>query len=72
MKQGDCQAAFREAHTMKGFVSNLGMMELYEAVSTVVEILRTGNMEVSQQMRILDEIYAKDRKILEEIKGHTI
>ena len=72
MKQGDCQAAFREAHTMKGFVSNLGMMELYEAVSAVVEILRTGNMEVSQQMQILDEIYAKDRKILEEIKSHTI
>ena len=67
MKQGDCQAAFREAHTMKGFVSNLGMIELYEAVSAVVEILRTGNMEVSQQMQILDEIYAKDRKILEEI-----
>ena len=29
-------------------------------------------MEVSQQMQILDEIYAKDRKILEEIKSHTI
>lgn len=72
LKQGDCQAAFHQAHTMKGFVSNLGMIELYEAVCTIVEMLRTGNMEVSQQMQLLDEIYTKDRKLLEEIKSHTI
>lgn len=72
LKQGDCQTAFHKAHTMKGFVSNLGMVELYEAVSAVVEMLRAGNMEVSQQMQALEEIYDKDRKILEEIKSHTI
>ena len=67
LEEGDCKTAFHEAHTMKGFVSNLGMVELYETVSVIVEMLRADNMEVSEQMQTLDKVYEKDYNIIDEI-----
>lgn len=64
---GDCEAAFRAAHTMKGFVANLGMVQLYDAVYAVVEKLRLSNMEVAEEMRLLDTIYEKDCQLIKEL-----
>ena len=63
----DCQKAFHEAHTMKGFVSNLGMQELYEAVSVIVEKLRAGDMNVAVQMQLLEELYEKDYQLIRNL-----
>ena len=67
LASNDCQKAFHEAHTMKGFVSNLGMMELYEAVSMVVEKLRAGDMDVTVQMQTLDVLYEKDYQLIRNL-----
>lgn len=43
LEQGDLSAAFDSAHTLKGVASNLSLSPLYDAVCTVVEILRTDS-----------------------------
>ena len=42
----DHDPAFEAIHALKGLAGNLGFTWLYNASSTVTEILRTGSMEV--------------------------
>ena len=39
---GELRSAFEAAHTLKGIAGNMGLTPLYEAVSAMVEPLRTG------------------------------
>ncbi len=66
-KAGNCDGAFKAAHTMKGFVSNLGINEMYHLLIPMVEKLRAGNMDVAPEMEQLDGLYSKTRKIIEEL-----
>ena len=63
---GNCQDAFAAAHTMKGFVSNLGINSIYNVLKPMVEKLRAGDMQIGEEMQILDELYIK---VCEIIKG---
>ncbi len=40
VKEGDLEAAFNAAHTLKGVAANLGLTPLLEAVNEIVEPLR--------------------------------
>ena len=45
MDAGDCEGAFRAAHTLKGVAGNLSMGRLYEVIQPLVEALREGDLE---------------------------
>ena len=56
---GDCEGAFRAAHTLKGVCGNLSMRLLYQPVSEQVELLRCGNLEAAKTLRPqIDQAYA--------------
>lgn len=40
LEMGDKQEAFDCAHSLKGLLSNIGLMVLYDKISCIVEILR--------------------------------
>ena len=44
MEQGDAQAAFAAAHTLKGLAGNLSLHRLHALVSHQVELLRSGDL----------------------------
>lgn len=64
---GNCNEAFKAAHTMKGFVSNLGINRIYELLIPMVEKLRSQNMDIGAEMAQLEELYADTYKIIEDI-----
>lgn len=65
--QGNCNDAFKSAHTMKGFVSNLGMDELYHLLIPMVDKLRVQDMQIDDEMKQLDTIYQKTYRIIEDL-----
>lgn len=64
---GNCQDAFKAAHTMKGLTSNLGMDSLYHILQPMVEKLRIGNMDIEQDIKELEELYKEVYAIVEEL-----
>lgn len=66
-EEGNCEEAFKAAHTMKGFVSNLGINRLYEAINPMVEKLRTGNMDVTEELKITEELYYNTYNLIETL-----
>ena len=54
----NCEAAFKEAHTLKGLASNLSMSGLMRAVANVTEKLRNGDIDAGRMlMDKVDEQY---------------
>ncbi len=47
---GDCEAAFRAAHTLRGNVGNLGIQSMYAILIDMTESLRNGDMESQRRM----------------------
>lgn len=45
LSQGNLEAAFDAAHTLKGMLGNLGLASLYDAVCEIVEPLRRKDSE---------------------------
>ncbi len=45
LSEGDIEAAFKKAHTLKGLTSNYGFVKMYEKVIPVVNILRSGSAD---------------------------
>lgn len=45
MKKGDCESAFRAAHSLKGICMNLGLTQLQESSSALTENLRGTKVE---------------------------
>lgn len=46
MAQGNCEAAFRAAHTLKGVSANLGFTQLCASASQLTELLRGVTGEI--------------------------
>lgn len=57
LASGNCEEAFRGAHTLKGVAQNLGFTALFQKAEVVTNVLRGGSMEVAHLMPELDEIY---------------
>lgn len=66
-EQGNCEEAFKCAHTMKGFVSNLGINEMYHLLIPMVEKLRVQDMNLGEEMKRLAVLYEETYKIIEEL-----
>lgn len=64
-ENGNSKEAFEGAHTMKGFVSNLGINELYHQLIPMVEKLRVQDMNLDDEMKRLEELYRDTYKIIE-------
>lgn len=47
---GNCDEAFRAAHTLKGVAGNLSLDILFQAVSAQAEHLRAGDLEAARAM----------------------
>lgn len=50
IKEGNCEEAFRGAHTLKGVCQNLSFTKLYESSEKVTELLRNGDLNVPQDL----------------------
>lgn len=60
LEQGDVDAAFTAAHTLKGVAGNLSLDNLFAATSVVVESLRNQDLTAArQQMLQLQAAYTR-------------
>lgn len=66
-EEGNCNEAFKWAHTMKGFISNLGINNLYSLLIPMVEKLRVQNMDIAGDMEQLEVLYQETYKIIDEL-----
>lgn len=52
---------------MKGFVSNLGINEIYHLLIPMVEKLRVQDMNLEQEMKQLEALYVDAYKTIESL-----
>lgn len=64
MEKGDVKEAFRCAHALKGITGNLSMVKLHEDLVPLVEELRAGRIEGTEDMQ---EKVAKSYKDVIEV-----
>ena len=64
---GNINEAFKAAHTMKGFISNLGMNKLYHLLTPMVEKLREGNALGQDEIKTLEDVYREMYELIENI-----
>lgn len=58
LSTGDCEAAFRAAHTLKGVAGNLSMDTLFHALTSQTEQLRSGDLESARAAQPqIDTVY---------------
>ena len=68
LDNGDMEAAFDAAHTLKGVTGNLGFTPLFNAVCPMVETLRSGaNEGLEEKYNAIMAEKARVDAILEEI-----
>ena len=60
----DADAAFRQAHTLKGLTENMGLTPLSAILSRIVEPLRLGNCDQA--------LSTEYRKFIREVKRYKI
>lgn len=65
--EGNCEEAFKAAHTMKGIVANLGLEKLHELVSPMVEKLRAGNLDIAEDLEQVGQVYQENYDIIEKM-----
>lgn len=69
MAEGDIQASFMYAHTLKGVAGNLGLAHLFETASLLTDELRKGRIEnASLFMKDLNEQYEIICSFIKKIK----
>lgn len=61
------EEAFKAAHTMKGFISNLGMEKLHQLLIPMVEKLRAGELLEQVELEQLSEVYREMYELIENI-----
>ena len=61
------EEAFKAAHTMKGFISNLGMEKLHQLLIPMVEKLRAGELLEQGELEQLSEVYREMYELIENI-----
>lgn len=60
IEAGDSEAAFHQAHTLKGVAGNLGLGTIFEMVGPMVEELRAGDLGVAaERMPALEAAYSE-------------
>ena len=64
---GNINEAFKAAHTMKGFISNLGMNKLYHLLTPMVERLREGNALEQDEIKTLEDVYREMYELIENM-----
>lgn len=64
---GNCQEAFKAAHTLKGLTSNLGIDPLYHILQPMVEKLRADDLNVAQEIEQLKIAYQDAYQAVEEL-----
>lgn len=65
--EGNCEEAFKAAHTMKGFVSNLGMNELLAVLAPMVEKLRANDMDIKDDLEQTEKLYKETYSLIEKL-----
>jgi len=70
LEAGDVQAAFEQAHGLKGVLGNMGLTPMYETVCRIVEPLRAGTAQgVEQDYRRLMEMRETLCRILRQTQA---
>ncbi len=65
INSGDCEAAFRGAHTLKGVCQNMAFTALSTVVEQITEELRAKDFEKAKQtFSLVEEEY---KKVIDEI-----
>ena len=64
---GNVEEAFKAAHTMKGFVANLGMEKLHQLLIPMVEKLRAGEMLEQDEVKQLEDVYQEMYELIKQI-----
>lgn len=75
LEQGDKEAAFAAAHTLKGVAGNLGLTALYDAASVIVEPLRRREEreDYSEMYQKVKVEFERIDELLQEIeKGEEV
>lgn len=67
-KKGDVEEAFKAAHTMKGFLSNLGINKIYIPLQPVVEKLRAGDINIDEELVTLEKLYKETYDIVSNLQ----
>lgn len=65
---GDCETAFKAAHSIKGFVSNLGIEVLHQQIHPIVESLRAGSLPGADEVAQFEEMYQKIYTLIETLE----
>lgn len=66
LEQKKVTEAFRAAHALKGMAGNLSMTRLYESLTPLVELLRSGKLEGSQEL--LEKVTADYREVTQVVR----
>lgn len=70
IENGECEEAFKAAHTLKGVAANLAFDELAKVAGDITEELRAQRLEEAvKQLPVLEEAYKKVQELLVKIKG---
>ena len=70
IENGECEEAFKAAHTLKGVADNLAFDELAMVAGDITEALRAQKLEEAiKQLPVLEEAYKKVQELLVKIKG---
>ncbi len=72
--EGNYEAAFNDAHTLKGVSANLGLNPIYEGASRLVELLRgkqPEEVDVEEVNRVKDELGEKCSFFRQLLKEHA-
>jgi chemotaxis protein histidine kinase CheA len=64
----NCEECFKCAHSMKGLVSNLGINGIYHLLIPMVDKLRGGDMDISQDLEQIDVLYKETCDIIKELE----
>lgn len=65
---GDCENAFKAAHSIKGFVSNLGIETLHQQIHPIVETLRGGSLPSAETLAQFETTYDNIYHLIESLE----
>ena len=65
---GDSENAFKAAHSIKGFVSNLGIETLHQQIHPMVEMLREGGLPAAGELAEFEQAYEKVYQLIESLE----
>lgn len=72
LRDGDSEAAFAAAHTLKGVTGNLGLSPLYQAVCELVEALRTkADVDYSKLYRAIAAEFETVKQLQTELSANA-